>query len=90
MSDFEPVLQLLEAQDPNDADTWTTRYVLLLWLSIIVLIPFHMSRLDGFDPKESDQKTVMERVLEVCKRYCVVPDKCRDAAAFLIAKFLTR
>lgn len=90
MSDFEPVLQLLEAQDPQDADTWTTRYVLLLWLSIIVLIPFHMSRLDGFDVTDSNKKTVMERVLDIFKRYAVVPDKCRDAAAFLVAKFLTR
>lgn len=45
-----------------------------------------MSRLDGFDAK----KTVMQRVLDVCKKYAVVPDSCRYAAAFLVAKFLTR
>lgn len=84
------VLQLLESQNIKDAETWTTRYVLLLWLSIIVLIPFHMSRLDGFDAKDTNRKTVMQRVLDVCKEYAIVSDSCRYVAAFLVAKFLTR
>jgi hypothetical protein len=66
VSDIEPVLQLLESQQPNDKANWQTRYVLLLWLSIIVLIPFHMSRLDSFKPEErrdESQKTVMERCI---------------------------
>ncbi|KAK4882052.1 hypothetical protein RN001_005371 [Aquatica leii] len=90
VSDFEAVLQLLESQDLNDSDTWTTRYVLLLWLSIVVMIPFHMSRLDGFSSTDDKQKTVMSRVLNICKMYAVVPDKCRDASAYLAARFLTR
>ena len=64
MSDFEPVLQLLESQDPSDTATWQTRYVLLFWLSIIVMIPFHMSRFDSFRPgeqRDEGRKTVMER-----------------------------
>ncbi|KAK9871289.1 hypothetical protein WA026_011559 [Henosepilachna vigintioctopunctata] len=90
VADFEPVLQMLEAQDPNDCENWTTRYTLLLWLSIIVMIPFHMSRLDGFNEGTDGTKTVMSRVLDVIKTYSVVSDKCRDAAAYLAARFLTR
>ncbi|KAB0802179.1 hypothetical protein PPYR_04365 [Photinus pyralis] len=91
VSDFEPVLQLLELQDKEDSETWSTRYVLLLWLSIIVMIPFHMSRLDGFNSSSDDsQKPIMSRVMNVCKQYALVPDKCRDAAAYLAARFLTR
>lgn len=90
VTDFEPVLKLIEAQDPNDSNTWTTRYILLLWLSIIVMIPFDMSRFDGLDGSQVDNKTVMERILTVIKSYAVVPDKCRDAAAFLSYKFITR
>lgn len=88
VADFEPVLQLLEAQDCTDSSTWTTRYVLLLWLSIIVMIPFHMSRLDNFE--ETNKKTVMNRMMDVCKTYVIVADKCRDAASYLNARFLTR
>lgn len=88
--DFEPVLKLIEAQDPNDSDNWTTRYILLLWLSIIVIIPFDMSRFDGYKENDSPIQTVMERVLTIIKTYAVVPDKCRDAAAYLSYKFITR
>lgn len=90
VTDFEPVLKLIEAQDPNDSDTWTTRYILLLWLSIIVMIPFDMSRFDGLNGNQVDNQTVMDRILTVIKTYAVVPDKCRDAAAFLSYKFITR
>ncbi|CAG9860286.1 unnamed protein product [Phyllotreta striolata] len=90
VSDFEPVLQLLESQAPDDVETWTTRYILLLWLSIIVMIPFHMSRFDGFMKDGSDQPTVMERILNIIKVYAVVPDKCRDSAAYLCHRFITR
>lgn len=90
MADFEPVLQMLEAQNPNDCENWTTRYTLLLWLSIIVRIPFHMSRLDGTIDGNSEKKTVMCRILDVIKTYCIVSDKCRDAAALLAARFLSR
>lgn len=32
----------------------------------------------------------MERVLDICKKYAVVSDSCRYAAAFLVSNFLTR
>jgi len=49
-------------QDAGDVDTWATRHMLLLWLSIIVMMPFHMSRLDSFTAEDADgRKTAMER-----------------------------
>ncbi|CAG9762163.1 unnamed protein product [Ceutorhynchus assimilis] len=90
VADFEPVLSLLENQDPNDSDTWATRYILLLWLSIIIMIPFHLSRFDGFYENEDSKKSMMDRVLDVIKTYAIVPDKCRDAAAVLSYKFINR
>ena len=38
-------LSLAQAQDPADTGSWETRYILLLWLSIIAMIPFDISRL---------------------------------------------
>jgi hypothetical protein len=53
---------MLMEQDPSDINTWPTRYMLLLWLSIIVMIPFHMSRLDSFSKDEAaGRQTAMER-----------------------------
>lgn len=47
--DLVPVLRMLEKQDPTDVLTWETRYVLLVWLSIISKIPFPLSRLETSD-----------------------------------------
>lgn len=38
---------MLEEQNESDHNSWETRYCLLLWLSIIVIIPFDMRKLDG-------------------------------------------
>ncbi|CAH2071317.1 unnamed protein product, partial [Iphiclides podalirius] len=93
VSDLLTVLTFLEAQDPNDKETWRSRFVLLLWLSIVVIIPFHMSRLDGFAPEQpgsSKKLTVMERIFNICKLYACCKDSCAEASAYLASKFLIR
>lgn len=47
VSDLEPTFALLASQDPTDYNTWQTRYVLFLWLSIIALIPFDLATVDS-------------------------------------------
>jgi len=85
VEDLEKVVTVLQEQDCKDNKTWETRYILLLWLSIIVLIPFNMSRFDS-----GEQAPLSERLLALCKRYLGVRDKCREAAATLVSTFLTR
>ena len=85
VEDLERVVTVLQEQDCNDNKTWETRYILLLWLSIIVLIPFNMSRFDS-----GEQAPLAERLLSLCKRYLAARDKCREAAATLVSTFLTR
>ena len=85
VEDLERVVTVLQEQDSNDNKSWETRYILLLWLSIIVLIPFNMSRFDS-----GEQKPLAERLLALCKRYLATRDKCREAAATLVSTFLTR
>lgn len=51
---------MLEEQNESDHDSWETRYCLLLWLSIIVIIPFDMRKLDGTIHVES--KTTLQRL----------------------------
>eukprot|EP01135_Chromosphaera_perkinsii_P011023 Nk52_evm57s2309 gene=Nk52_evmTU57s2309 len=52
VADFQPTLELLEAQDAEDVKTWHSRYFLLLWLSILCLVPFDMCILDICDVKD--------------------------------------
>ncbi|MEQ2262657.1 hypothetical protein XENORESO_018458, partial [Xenotaenia resolanae] len=69
VSDVHPVLELMSRQDPKDLETWETRYMLLLWLSVACLIPFDLSRLDGHLESEGVKirEPIMERILAVAK-----------------------
>ena len=60
---------------------------MLLWCSILVLIPFHLSR---FDTQQVGKVTLMDRMLKQIQINLKRGDKCQDAAAFLSSKFLTR
>uniref|UniRef100_A0A670K6L8 Tubulin-specific chaperone D n=1 Tax=Podarcis muralis TaxID=64176 RepID=A0A670K6L8_PODMU len=90
--DVQPVLDMLESQNPKDHETWETRYMLLLWLSVTCLIPFDLARLDGNISSQEGCPRVptMDRILKVAKSYLIVSDKARDAAAVLVSKFITR
>ncbi|XP_049600639.1 tubulin-specific chaperone D isoform X2 [Syngnathus scovelli] len=92
VADMEPVLGLLSKQDPTDTQTWSTRYILLLWLSMTCLTPFDLFRLDGNLQSEDGRarEPIMERILAIAKSYLGVSDNCRLAASVLVSKFMTR
>lgn len=62
--DFEPLLALLASQDKADVYTWQTRYMLLIWLSIVCMVPFDLHKFDLTD--ESKSNTIMNRMLDIC------------------------
>ncbi|CAH8437222.1 unnamed protein product [Dicrocoelium dendriticum] len=82
---IEPVLSLLVSQDINDPKTWETRYVLLLWLSILALVPFKLTSLDS-----NDQEPITERILDQSKRYLSHDTRIQEPASFLLARLVTR
>ncbi|XP_047427663.1 tubulin-specific chaperone D isoform X2 [Mugil cephalus] len=92
VADVQPVLDLMSKQDATDSETWETRYMLLLWMSMTCLIPFDLSRLDGDLESEGGKATesIMDRILAIAKFYLVVSDSPRDAASVLVSKFMTR
>ncbi|EFX77014.1 hypothetical protein DAPPUDRAFT_248360 [Daphnia pulex] len=57
-ADLEPLLHYLENQDPGVQLKWDTHNGLLLWLSIVVKIPFHLQRFDT-----STSKPIMEGLI---------------------------
>lgn len=63
IGDLEPAVRLLEKQNPKDVDQWPTRYMLLIWLSIVCMIPFDLTR---FDDDRRDSVPIKKRLLNVC------------------------
>ena len=82
------VLQLLSEIDPLDFQHWETSYILLLWLSLLLLIPLSIERFDvsGGD----DNRSTARRIYNFIKIYLLVPQKASDAAAMLAVNFLIR
>lgn len=59
--------------------------MLLLWLSIIVLIPFDLSRMDA-TPTGHAHSSTMDRIMDIGCIYLSSSDKSQDAAAYVCAK----
>lgn len=97
ISDLDFVLGKLEAQSADITDHWESRYVLLLWMSILVMNPFQMSRLDAFadngdslPDRDAAPRTKAERIFRVCQTNTASNDTCSTVAAHLVAKHLVR
>ena len=63
---------------------WQPKYVLCLWLSIIILIPFDLNTVD------SNGNMLDSIINKIVKPFLDNPGKTRDGAAVLIAKLLKR
>jgi hypothetical protein len=88
IADLVPVLTYLEDENLDDPSTWESGYVLVMWLSILVINPFHLKLLDG--GKKAVGITIADRLMKVCKKCVVLNNNIGQAAPFLIARFLTR
>lgn len=94
ITDLDFVLNALEQQDIADKNVWETRYMLIVWLSILVLNPFELSRFDAFvsnDGNDTEKPlSKMDRIFKLCQLNTDNSDTCSNVAAFLTAKFLIR
>lgn len=100
LPDFEFALAQLEKACLEGIKNWETRYILLLWMSLLVLNPFDMARLDTFQQDSGEPAgdnmngsvnvSKMERVYNLCKANCSQGDTCSTVAAYLTGKYLIR
>lgn len=82
---MEPVVEMLHFQE---TDEWWIGYVLILWLSIIVLVPFDIDTIDS--KKKGDIDILVKRIINICKNHISNSGKIREATAVLLSKLMTR
>eukprot|EP00923_Selenidium_pygospionis_P051824 GHVN01089804.1.p1 GENE.GHVN01089804.1~~GHVN01089804.1.p1 ORF type:complete len:225 (+),score=16.97 GHVN01089804.1:39-713(+) len=91
---LEPVLGALEAHDANEGHKWEVAYVLLVWMSIIVLVPFELESVDSNEAssRSSGGATVSltERLINRCQSYLRTSTKLKDGGAAVLAKLFSR
>eukprot|EP00124_Ichthyophonus_hoferi_P000418 Ihof_evm11s15 gene=Ihof_evmTU11s15 len=88
-SDLIATLELLLKQDKDEYTTWETRYILLLWLSLLVLLPFDLTILDT-PIKGAGGKSLSISLEELGRSYLIGADRCTEAAGIMLGRLLTR
>ena len=74
---------------------WETKCCLLLWLSMLVLIPFDIASIDT-TLADSDyivannEIPLVNKILALCKEYLASPGPMREMAGVLLSRLLTR
>jgi len=85
VKDLEPAIFYLNSQKSQDVIFWESKYVVLLWLSIIILVPFDLSTIDS---EKGDD--IFAQLLDLSKFYLKSSSLTREAAAIFLAKFFSR
>jgi len=83
VTDVEPLLAMLQRQGRDAVAVWMTRYVLLLWLSIVCMIPFDFDKIDT-------NGRLLASLVDEAKWYIGVFGKEREAAVLLLARLFVR
>lgn len=94
VSHYEDVFYTLQlwVADPTRQREWEVRYCLLLWLSNLVLVPFSLSLVDSQEASNDAvaRRSLSDSTLITASRFLTDTSKCREAAALLVARLLTR
>lgn len=111
---MEPMLDAFQAWNetvdpPKEASSprygpmvWEERYVMLLWLSHLMLAPFDLASISSPEPSQrhenllTDMKlppelpTIARRIIPICTTYITVASKEREAARALLVRIALR
>lgn len=74
----------------SNPSLWHFRYILLLWLSLICMIPFDLSRFDKISTLQTQNISTFEYVEKIGWSYLRLPGKEREAAALVLARLMLR
>ena len=101
--DLEPLVALLAKLKPADPETWQTAYALMVWLSMVVMVPFDLSIIDSStadaaagaavgvaDADAPADATLVGSIERLARAHLPATGPARDAAAVLLARLLTR
>lgn len=73
------------SEDYDPSASWEVRYILLLWLSLVCMIPFDLDRFGS-----SKGLGTADQIVSICKSYLDTPGKEREAAAVVLGNLFQR
>ncbi|KAH8924896.1 ARM repeat-containing protein [Atractiella rhizophila] len=90
VSDLSLLLRLFSLIPTPDSVIWQINYDLLLWLSLVVTLPFSLSSFDTLPLPSSSPTTTVERIEYVAFTHLHRSSKDRDAAVRLLSSLYSR
>lgn len=94
VKDLYPAISYL-VSERLETTNWESRYVILLWLGVIALVPFNLEIIDSgvisFTAEDGHTATeIVDVMVEIGKYYLRSLTKMREAAALFLGKLFTR
>lgn len=96
---LEPVavaLAALSSATATVSQMWEAQYVLLMWLSLLALVPFDFSLIDSSlgagepAPEAYGCPPIAANLIATCKEFLAAPGSTREMAAVLVGRLVTR
>ena len=87
VNDLPTVLKYMTGNTPfQEENQWSLRYVLLLWLSLVCMLPFDLKQFDEVDASEQTAKSIEA----VARRYLNAAGLERDGAGIVLSRLFMR
>lgn len=86
VEDLENLVELISNINLQTHE-WYCYYVLFLWLSMVVIVPFD---LDTIDSKQEGEETLLDKIINVSEGFLNSAGKNKEVASQVIAKLVTR
>lgn len=80
---FETIILFLVNLNLEDTENWCLIYTLILWTSVLSLVPFDIDTIDS-------NNNIINTLLEYYKKGLGLSGIIRDITSYAIAKFITR
>ncbi|CAK65708.1 unnamed protein product (macronuclear) [Paramecium tetraurelia] len=92
---LEPVVMYLQHCSTDLNQNWETKYVILMWLSIIVLVPFDLNSIDSqifnaIQDTFTSSNTIITSLLNLGVNYLKSSTKLRNMGALYLSKLFSR
>lgn len=94
VKDLEPAISYL-VKSRNEQANWESKYIIMLWLTVIILVPFDLTTIDSKNIEIHNERgekvqEMVELLLETSKHYLKATTKLKEAAAIFLSKLFTR
>eukprot|EP01134_Creolimax_fragrantissima_P000140 CFRG0140T1 len=85
--DLQTAVNILRDQNPDVSEGWETSFVLLLWLSLIAMVPFDLKSVYEGDCGEI---SLLSTAVSLGRKFLLTAHKCNEGAGIMLSRFLTR